>query len=287
MQGNATNDISILTNPVGVSVLLHHILVLAAVQGITEFLPISSSGHLILTGHVLGWPDQGLEIDVAVHIGSLAAVCLYFWRDVWQMFVGAGRVATGRGGPPAKLILNVIVATIPIIIAGFLLKDYVGTVFRSVELIGWTTLGFGILLFIADRVGMTIRRVEHLSWVTSLVIGLSQILALLPGTSRSGITMTTARFLGVEREDAARFSMLISIPTILGAGLLAGLDVYESGSFALTGDVAIAVIFSFITALISIYAMMAWLRRSGFAPFVIYRIIMGVGLLYWVYSGAA
>ncbi|MDF1747450.1 MAG: undecaprenyl-diphosphate phosphatase [Alphaproteobacteria bacterium] len=256
--------------------LLHHILVLAAVQGITEFLPISSSGHLILTGHVLGWPDQGLEMDVAVHIGSLAAVCLYFWRDVWQMIVGAGRVATGRGGAPAKLVLNVIVATIPIVIAGFLLKDYVETVFRSVEIIGWTTLGYGILLFIADRVGMTIRRIEHLSWVTSLVIGLSQILALVPGTSRSGITMTTARF-----------SMLISIPTIMGAGLLAGLDVYKSGSMALTGDVAIAVFFSFITALISIYAMMAWLRHSGFAPFVIYRIIMGAGLLYWVYSGGA
>ncbi|NMM44778.1 undecaprenyl-diphosphate phosphatase [Rhodospirillaceae bacterium KN72] len=266
--------------------LLHHILVLAAVQGITEFLPISSSGHLIVTGHILGWPDQGLAMDIAVHIGTLFAVMIYFWRDVWQMTVGVGRAATGRGGPPVRLIVNVIVATIPVVIAGFFLKDMVETQFRSVELIGWTTLGFGIVLWIADHVGMTIRRIEHIAWPTALVIGLAQVLALVPGTSRSGITMTAARFLGLEREDAARFSMLISIPTIAGAGLLAGYDIYKAGDLTLTGDFVIAAGLSFATALIAIALMMAWLRRSGFGIFVLYRIALGGGLLYWAYSGA-
>lgn len=271
----------------GVSVLLHHILVLAAVQGITEFLPISSSGHLILAGQVMDWPDQGLTVDVAVHIGSLFAVCLYFWRDMWQMAIGVGRIATGRGGPQARLIGNIIVATIPIVGAGYFLKDQVETLFRTMEVIGWTTLGFGILLWLADRVGMTIRRVEHIAWPTALVIGIAQVLALVPGTSRSGITMTAARFLGMEREDAARFSMLISIPTILAAGLLKGYDVYLAGDLALTVDLGIAAGLSFVTALISIALMMAWLRRAGFGPFVLYRIALGSALLYWVYWGAA
>ncbi len=265
-------------------VLLHHILVLAAIQGITEFLPISSSAHLILTGQVLGWPDQGLAMDVAVHVGSLIAVCLYFHRDLWQILIGTGRLVTGRGGPSTRLVVNIIIATIPILIAGFFLKDHVGTVFRSIELIGWTTLGFGILLWVSDRVGMTIRRIEHITWLAALIVGLFQVLALVPGTSRSGITMTMGRLLGLERSDAARFSMLISIPTILGAGLLAGIDVYEAGTLTLTGDLAIATGLSFVTALLSIALMMAWIRRVGFGPFVIYRIILGVGLLYWVYG---
>lgn len=163
---------------------IHHILVLAIIQGATEFLPISSSGHLVLAGPLLGWRDQGLIMDVAVHLGSLLAVCAYFWRDLAQMAVGVGRAATGRGGPQVRLIGNIVLATIPVMIAGYFLQSHVATDFRSVELIGWTTLGFGILLWISDRVGMTIRRMEHIAWPTALTIGLAQVLALLPGTSR-------------------------------------------------------------------------------------------------------
>jgi undecaprenyl-diphosphatase len=269
---------------VGVTVLIHHILVLAIVQGVTEFLPISSSGHLVLAGPVLGWADQGLAMDVAVHLGSLLAVCVYFWRDMGQMAVGVGRAATGRGGPQVRLIGNILLATIPILIAGYLLQEYVETDFRSVELIGWTTLGFGLLLWISDRVGMTIRRVEHIAWPTALVIGLAQVLALLPGTSRSGITITAARFLGMERTDAARFSMLLSIPTILAAGGLKGWDVYQAGDWALTQDLLLAAAFAFASALVAIALMMAWLRRAGFGPFVLYRFALGGALLYWVYA---
>jgi undecaprenyl-diphosphatase len=263
---------------------LHHILILALVQGITEFLPISSSGHLILTSQILGWPDQGLMIDVAVHMGTLLAVVLYFWRDIWDMTLGALFLLRGRMTPGGKLALLVIVATIPVIIVGFLGKDYVETQFRSAELIAWSTLGFGIVLWIADKVGMTVHRMEHLNWGNAIFIGLMQVLALIPGTSRSGITMTAARFLGMERADAARFSMLLSIPTILGAGVLGGLDLYKTGDLALRHDAIIAAALSFVTAVIAIWGLMRWLRNAGFGPFVLYRIVLAAGLLYWVYA---
>jgi len=151
--------------------------------------------------------------------------------------------------------------------------------------VAWATLGFGVLLWVADRTGMTIRRIEHMGYGEALVIGLSQVLALIPGTSRSGITMTAARMLGYERAEAARFSMLLSIPTILAAGLLTGLDLYESGDVQLSLDALIAGGLAFATALIAIVAMMGWLKRASFLPFVLYRILLGGGLLIWIYTG--
>jgi len=263
---------------------LFHIFVLAVVQGITEFLPISSSGHLVLTGKVLCWPDQGLTMDVAVHVGTLFAVMVYFWRDVWSMFVGIGRLVTGRGGPQARLLVNVVIATLPVMAVGFFAQDYISTYLRSVEVIAWATIGFGILLWIADRVGMTVWRMDHLRYPSALAIGFAQVLALIPGTSRSGITMTAARFIGLERSDAARFSLLLSIPTIIAAGGLTGFQVYQSGELFLSTDLLVAVGLSFLTALVAIAAMMAWLRNAGFGPFVIYRLLLGGALLYWVYA---
>jgi undecaprenyl-diphosphatase len=265
-------------------VALYHILILAIVQGITEFLPISSSGHLILTSKVFGWPDQGLAMDIAVHVGTLFAVMVYFWRDIWLMTVGVARLATGRGGPGARLALFVIVGTIPVVIVGFLGKEFIETSLRSAEVIAWATLGFGILLWISDRIGMTLRSIEHLTWGSALFIGLMQVLALIPGTSRSGITMTAARLLGMERREAARFSMLLSIPTILGAGVLSGYDLYKLGDISLGQDAVIAAVLAFITAIIAIWALMQWLRSASFTPFVLYRVILAAGLLYWVYA---
>ncbi len=262
---------------------LYQILVLAIVQGLTEFLPISSSGHLVLTGKLLCWPDQGLAVDVAVHIGTLFAVTLYFWRDIWMMFIGLGRIVTGRGGTQAAILINVVVGTIPVVIVGFLAKDYVALGLRNVELIAWTTIGFGIVLWIADRVGMTVWRVEHMGIRSALAIGCAQVLALVPGTSRSGITMTAGRILGLERSESARFSMLLSIPTILAAGLLTGLDIYEDGNLNLGSDVVLAAGLSFVTGLLAIALMMRWLRHAGFGPFVLYRIALGGGLLYLIY----
>lgn len=262
---------------------LLHLAVLAVIQGLTEFLPVSSSGHLILAPHLFGWRDQGLVIDVAVHIGTLGAVLVYFWRDIWGMTIGLLRALKGRGDPGLKLFLQIILASLPVIAAGYFFSRYVGDTLRTVEVIGWATLVFGVLLGVADRTGMTIRRLEHMSHGTALFIGISQVLALIPGASRSGVTMMAARAIGFERADAARFSMLLSIPAILGAGTLQGKKLYDSGDITLGLDAAVAAGIAFLAALLSISLMMAWLRRAGFMPFVIYRLLLGGGLLAWVY----
>lgn len=263
---------------------LYQILVLALVQGVTEFLPISSSGHLVITSHLLGWPDQGLTLDIAVHIGTLLAVMLYFWRDVGALLVGFGRTVTLRRGRERDLFVNVAIATVPVLVVGYLAKDIVETYFRSVELIAWTTIGFGIVLWLADRMGLTVRRVEHVGWAGALTVGLAQILALVPGTSRSGITMTAARFLGMERGEAARFSMLISIPVIGAIGGYTVLEVILANNLPFTAEFGIAVALSFLAALVAIWAMMAWLRHASFTVFVLYRLALGMFLLWWVYS---
>lgn len=261
-----------------------HIIVLALVQGITEFLPISSSGHLALVPMLTDWPDQGLKIDVAVHVGTLIAVMLYFWRDVWMMLAGLGRLLTGRGGPGVRMIGLLIVATIPVVVAGVLLKDVIATQFRTLEVIAWATLGFGVLLWLADRVGLTVRRIEHMRVSDAFLLGLAQALALIPGTSRSGITMTGARLLGYERPDAARFSMLMSIPTILAAGVLIGIDLYQAGDRTVTREALTAAGLALVSALAAIGLLMAWLKRAGFLPFAIYRVLLGLFLLGIVYG---
>ncbi|MDA0996736.1 MAG: undecaprenyl-diphosphate phosphatase [Proteobacteria bacterium] len=257
---------------------------LAVIQGITEFLPISSSGHLRLVALLSGWPDQGLMIDVAVHVGTLFAVMTYLWRDIVAMLVGLGRAFQGRFDSGFRLLLQLIVATLPVIAAGYFLDRLAPGLFDKLEIIAWATLIFGIVLWLADRSSMTLRRVEHLAYSDVIIIGLSQVLALIPGTSRSGITMTAARVLDMERRDAARFSMLLSMPTILGAGVLKGWDLYKSGDSLLAIDAVVAAGLSFVVAIITIMVMMAWLRRASFTPFVVYRIVLGGGLLALVYG---
>lgn len=270
--------------PCEVPVPILHIVVLALVQGVTEFLPISSSGHLVLVPHLWGWEDQGLILDVAVHVGTLGAVMLYFRRDLVDMVLGLVRlVRAGRADPGARLVGLLIVATVPVIVVGFLANRFVDG-WRSIELIGWTTLVFGIVLYVTDRVGLTLRRTEHLHLSDAVIIGLAQVLALIPGVSRSGITMSAARALGMERPDAARFSMLMSIPTILGAGVLKGWDLSQAGDAQLTADALLAAGLAFVAALFAIWALMAWLRRATFTPFVLYRILLGGGLLAITYG---
>ena len=264
------------------------VVVLAVVQGITEFLPISSSGHLELTWRALDVAEVPLPPDgerlvlfVAVHVGTLFAVLLYFWRDVLTMARGLIRLTRGRSGPEAKLLGAVIVGSLPLVMVGFLAKDGLIDSLYSLPVVAWATLGFGVLLYVADRLGMTVRRTEHLGLLGALTIGLAQCLALIPGTSRSGITMTAACFLGFERAEAARFSMLLSIPAILGAGAIEGLELYESGSLRLGIDAAYGAGLAFLSALLAIALMMAWLRRAGFTPFVLYRLLLGMVLL-WI-----
>ena len=264
------------------------VVVLAVVQGITEFLPISSSGHLEITWRAMEaaeveMPEDGsrLVLFVAAHVGSLLAVMLYFWRDVWALVRGLLRLFSGRGGPEARLLGAVVVGSLPLIAVGFLVKDGLIETVYSLPVVAWATLGFGLLLLLADRLGMTVRRTEHLGLVGAFVIGLAQCLALIPGTSRAGITMTAARFMGFERAEAARFSLLLSIPAILGAGAVEGFELYRMGSLQLGLDAGYAAGLAFLSALLAIALMMAWLRRAGFTPFVVYRLLLGVVLL-WI-----
>ena len=256
---------------------------LAIVQGLTEFLPISSSGHLVLTSNILGWPDQGLLIDVAMHVGTLFAVMVYFWRDLLSMVLGLCRLATGRPSPAARLAGHIALATIPVAVTGYLGRDLIEVYLRDVEIIAWATIGFGLLMWVADHFGMTMRRVEHLHGGHILFIGLAQVLALVPGTSRSGVTMTAGRLLGLERTEAARFSMILSIPVILGAGMLNVAELMSNGDVRLGQDVIVSAGLAFITGLIAISIMMSWLRRAGLTPFMLYRLALGGGLLYWIY----
>ena len=260
-----------------------NIAVLSVIQGITEFLPISSSGHLILVPALTGWPDQGLAIDAAVHVGTLGAVIVYFWRDLVQMIRGLSQLAIGRRSPAALLALNLVIGTIPVVVVGFLFRDFIELSLRAVEVIAWATIGFGVLLLIADRFGLTMRRLENLGLSDAVIIGLAQVLALVPGTSRSGITMTAARLLGYQRADAARFSMLLSIPVIAGAGVLIGLELQQAGNVQLGLTAALASLLAFCTALLAIAFLMRWLRSASFMPFVVYRLVLGAGLLAWLY----
>ncbi|WP_299669505.1 undecaprenyl-diphosphate phosphatase [uncultured Ruegeria sp.] len=265
---------------------LFHLILVAIIQGVTEFLPVSSSGHLILLPGLTAANDQGLAIDVAVHMGTLGAVVLYFWSDVRQALAGLPEVISGRiDTPRARLALGLIVATIPTVIVGAIL--YITGLeqsLRSVTVIGWTMLGFGLLLYWMDQKGAQSKHASDWSLKDAIIMGLWQVLALIPGTSRSGITITGARQLGYTREDGARIAMLMSIPTILASGVLLSADVIRDSDWELAKDGAIAAAFAFVAALLALSLMMRLLRSVSFTPYVIYRVIFGSILLVIAYS---
>ncbi|WP_032113680.1 undecaprenyl-diphosphate phosphatase [Candidatus Paracaedibacter symbiosus] len=260
------------------------IFILSFIQGLTEFLPISSSGHLILLPKLLGWQDQGLELDVAVHIGTLCSVLLYFRAQIWAMMCDSLRyILSGLAEkcytPNVHLSLLIIIGTIPAVIFGFILKKVGQDIVRDVRVIAFTSIFFGILLYLADRLVQRLHSVNSLTVGKGLFIGFTQALALIPGTSRSGVCITAGRFLGLDRVLAARFAFLLSIPAIMGAGVLTCLDALKEGTPLLTMDVGYAILFSFAFGLLAIRFMMAYLAKYSLAPFAIYRILLGSGLL--------
>ncbi|KAB2540670.1 UDP pyrophosphate phosphatase [Salipiger aestuarii] len=262
------------------------LILLALIQGITEFLPISSSGHLILLPNLTGMADQGLAIDVAVHLGTLAAVILYFWADVRTGLRGLADLGRGRRDTPgARLALGLGIATIPVVIAGMVLKlTGIDAQLRSVVVIGWTMLGFGILLWWADQKGAAIKTEADWTLGEAFKMGLWQTVALFPGTSRSGICITGGRFMGYTRHDAAKLSMLMSIPTILASGVLLAADVAGQANAQVAIDGLIGAVFAFGAALAALALMMRLLQSVSFTPYVIYRVLLGAGLLLWVYT---
>lgn len=255
-------------------------IVLAIIQGITEFLPISSSAHLILPSQILGWPDQGLAFDVAVHIGSLLAVVAYFWKTLvsiaqhWLLSL----VKKPHEETEARLGWWIIIATLPAVAFGYVFEDFIETHLRSVLVIATTTIVFGLLLWWADRHAGESQSLKSMTLKSVLVIGFAQALALIPGTSRSGITMTAALMMGLNRVDSARFSFLLSIPLILAAGTLKSYDLVQNPeAFDLTA-MAYGTVLSFVSALACIVLFLKWIERSGFLPFVIYRLVLGAAL---------
>ncbi|MEL7097618.1 MAG: undecaprenyl-diphosphate phosphatase [Pseudomonadota bacterium] len=265
---------------------LFHLLLIAAIQGLTEFLPVSSSGHLVLLPQVTGTADQGLAIDVAVHVGTLGAVILYFWSDVKIALIGTRRLLRGKiDTSGAFLALCLAIATVPVVIVGAVLHvTGLAELMRSVAVIGWAMLGFGIVLYLADQRGPQTRTAAQWTLKDAALFGLAQCLALIPGTSRSGICITAGRALGYDREGSARLAMLMSIPTILASGALLSLDVVGQANWALLRDGAIAAVFAFVCALAALVLMMRLLRTISFTPYVIYRCALGLGLLIWAYA---
>ena len=246
-----------------------HLILLAIIQGITEFLPISSSAHLILLPNLTNSEDQGQLIDVAVHLGTLVAVMTYFWRDMLRVLTGLIELSRRKTNTvDAQLALCLIVATIPAVLFGLGLKfTGVDLVMRdNVALIGWAILGFGLLLWWADRTPD--RQKPDADWTLrqAVVLGLWQALALIPGTSRSGITITGARLMGYQRRDAARFSMLMSVPVILAAGGLSSLDFIGTFETSALGDAAIAAGCAAVSAFIALGLMMRLLKSVSFTP---------------------
>lgn len=260
---------------------ISQIATLSIVQGITEFLPISSSGHLALIPQITSWGDQGVLFDLGVHVGTLFAVMLYFRKEVARMFLGC--VSLGKGKfecPHACLALMLMVSTLPLLLVAFLFKDYLHLV-RSLEVIAFTSIFFGVVLYVVDkRVDQVERASGDVGYKQAIVYGLFQSLALVPGTSRSGICMTAGRLMGYSRTESSRYAMLMSIPVILVLAVY-GLYEYQSNPVMAIGtpfEMFLGVVLSFVAALLSIHVLMRFVERIGFLPFVLYRLVLGVVL---------
>jgi len=256
-------------------------LITAIVQGVTEFLPISSSGHLILTPLFMGADDQGPLIDAALHVGSLFAIIVYFFKDAWGLARG-GLATVGIGEAPKqrRLFWWVAIGTVPVVAFGAFLhvNDYMEQL-RITDLVAANLIGYGLLLGIADYAGRQEKRYEDMTVRDAIIVGLAQALALIPGTSRSGVTMTAARFLGYQRVEAARFSFLLSMPAVAGAGALIVPEIMDVGGNLVT-EALITGAMTFVAALATMHFLMHFLRKASMTIFVVYRVLLGIALLW-------
>lgn len=256
------------------------VILLAVIQGFTEILPISSSGHLLLPSLLLGWKDQGLAFDVAMHMGTLAAVIIYFRKDIWAMINSwCASVFKQQHDQHSRLAWQIALATIPAAIVGVLADDFIEENFRHIGVVTATTFIYAILLAAADRFGHHRIGIFSMTWRMALIIGIAQALALIPGTSRSGVTMTAALLLGMTRESGARFSFLMSVPIIAAAGTLKMLDLIQQPPAEGWSMVLVGMLVAAITAYLCIAGFLRFIARIGMMPFVIYRLILGCVLV--------
>ena len=260
---------------------LIQVVILAIVQGLTEFLPVSSSGHLVLVPYLFAWADQGLAFDVAVHFGSLAAVCIYFRKDMASILAGGMRLLGDNiTTPESRLAQAIALGTVPAALAGLLFASWIEANLRDPLVIVYTLSGFGILMAIADRVGRRERNISGVGFRDAVIIGFAQALSLVPGTSRSGVTITAARFLGFGRQDAARFSFLLSAPVIFLAAMYKLIALILGDAAVAWGHLGLGALLACVVAYLSIEFFMRIVTRIGLAPFAIYRLILAAFILY-------
>jgi undecaprenyl-diphosphatase len=257
------------------------VIILAIVQGLTEFLPISSSGHLVLVPVFLGWTDQGLAFDVAVHFGSLIAVVLFFRNDIYGLLRGSLQVLGGdASGLEGRMALGIALGTIPAALAGLAFAGWIEANLRSPAVIIFTLAGYAVLMIVADRFGKRTRDIADVSIKDAVLIGMAQALALIPGTSRSGVTITTAMALGFERQDAARFSFLLAVPVILLASVYSLIGLLMTELEVAWSQLAIGVFVSAVVAYLSIEFFMRFVNKIGLLPFAIYRLGLAAVIFY-------
>jgi undecaprenyl-diphosphatase len=259
-------------------------LVLGLIQGLTEFLPVSSSAHLSLAPYLFGWQDPGLSFDVALHFGTLIAV-LWFFRKEWAKLIGAAvSIITTRKVDTVekKRVVFLIIATIPGAIGGLLLEKKAETAFRAPALTAIALIVMGIILWLVDRVVSQERKVENMTWVDALIIGCAQVVALIPGVSRSGSTITAGRALKFDRESAAIFSFLMSMPIIAAAVVLKGPEVLRTGGFGI--ELLVGVLASAISGWLAISVLLRYVSRHSYGVFALYRVLLGLAVLAVVYT---
>ena len=260
---------------------LEIIIILSLIQGITEFLPISSSAHLIIIPEFFLNIDSSRGFDVSLHFGSLLAVIYYLKKDLIKIILDT--IFLKKDNEGFIILKNLIISTIPVIIVGFLVHINNFDIIRSIEVIGWTTLIFGILLGIADRNLKVIKYFKSLNLKDALVIGIAQILAIIPGTSRSGIVITAGLYMGFSRFDASKYSLLLSIPVIIAATTLESINLFIEKGFFFNNEMIMGIILSFCVALITITLFMKWINKASLKIFVAYRIMLGILILIYAY----
>jgi len=263
-------------------VTLLDVVVVALIQGFAEVLPLGASGHLALLSSALaGAPDERAAVMLAAHCGILGALALYFWRDLLAMGVGLWKLAKGRPDMGTRLFFRLVVGTLPAALLAWGIGHFGfpagGPIVTAVAM-----ALFGLFLLLADTLGMTVRRIDHLSFVGALVIGALQVVAVIPGVSRTGITITAARLMGFERDEAGRLSLLLAIPLLTGSVAVTAWTLWRRGALGYSGDLGVAAGLAACAGLIAAAAMLGWVRRRSYAPFALWRILLGVGALVWL-----
>ena len=254
---------------------------LSIIQGITEFLPVSSTAHLQLAHKLFHLPSMGRLTEVALHLGTLLVPVVFFHRDILAMIEGLLSLIKGKVLDGFWLFLFLVMATLPVVVAGYMLHTYVPSMGRSMTIIGWSSIVSGVLLYVVDENAPVNRKLSTMTFKDALVVGLLQVIALIPGVSRLGITLIAGRLLGFKRTEAARFSFLLSIPTILGATTLMFVKLPNASALFGSSQLFLAMAVSFGVGMVVLFLLMTWLKKFSFAPIALYRIALGLFLLWY------